>query len=95
MEKFTKNLRKIGVSTSIIGLGLLLFVIFFDIKAPNPAFSVLVGLGVGLIFLSALFYILAYLRDLKKSYRDKNKSVFITLLVTGLVFIMIHFLRFR
>lgn len=64
--------NKIGSWLSIGGLGMLLFLILSNAAYPSIVFQVLMPLGLGLVFLSLIFFSAGWFLEIQKELKAKN-----------------------
>lgn len=81
-----------GVRTGLGGLALLLLLVVFDLRYPDPLFTIGMILGLGAVGISFLFFVLAFLKDLKGAVKTKDWWGVFVLVVAG-AFILSRFFR--
>lgn len=89
------NPKKIAIISSLVGIGALFLCIILDLSYPNPAFSILGVIGLIGVFLAAFTYIIVYIRDVAEAYKKKDKVMLTILVIVGLIFALIYYLRLR
>lgn len=89
------NPKKIAIISSLVGIGALFLCIILDLSYPNPAFSILGVIGLIGVFLAAFTYIIVYIRDVAEAYKKKDKVTLTILVIVGLIFALIYYLRLR
>lgn len=93
MDKITKNLSKIAVILSILGIGSLVILIISDLAYPSLAFRILAPVGVFSVILAAICYVADYLVMFYKAAKSKDYYQVLGLILVGFILLIIFALR--
>ncbi|MBS5144979.1 MAG: hypothetical protein KHY89_05585 [Butyricicoccus pullicaecorum] len=89
------KLTKIAIITSLIGFGLLLFVIASDAAYPDFCFRYGTGFGILFLLASLILFTFGWIIDFKMAIQHKNWTSAVWLLVLAGVMIFLLFFKRR